>query len=223
MSTSSFAISIPPLPEGWTGTPDDFIVFLNDNARFISTGDALAGQVGGSRPTTDVGLFINGQQIEVWRADIGEYRPITTVPIGTVIDWCGSSNTPPDNYLMADGSLVLIATYQELYDVIGRSFTDASADPLYFRLPDGKGRVFAGAGIGNYNPTSDAAIHNGVMIQREIGEYYGHEWLSFREVTPAGSQTPRYNPLMAATPDNTSRFIGVSQPTVFARKLIRYK
>lgn len=78
--------------------------------------------------------------------------------IGELIMFAGATS-PNVNWLVCDGSSVLIDDYPALYDVIGDTY--GAALPTYFRLPDLAGRSPAGVGAGAGIPTV------------ALGEYYG--------------------------------------------------
>lgn len=67
--------------------------------------------------------------------------PIGGLPAGSIIQW--SSNTPPNNWLLCDGSLVSRTTYASLFAVIGTTY-GAGDGTTTFALPDLKGRVPVG-------------------------------------------------------------------------------
>lgn len=80
--------------------------------------------------------------------------------IGEIVPFAGSVS-PKINWLECDGSEVLIATYPDLYIVIGDTYGTASAD--HFRLPDLRGRTPAGTGTGtDLSPVT-------------VGQSYGEE------------------------------------------------
>lgn len=60
---------------------------------------------------------------------------------GVMMDFCGA--TPPDGWLICDGSAVSRATYARLFAVIGTTFGSGNGTTT-FSLPDGRGRVIAG-------------------------------------------------------------------------------
>lgn len=78
--------------------------------------------------------------------------------IGELITFAGATS-PNVNWLLCDGSNVLIDDYPDLYAVIGDAFGVAPA--TYFKLPDLRGRTPAGVGTGAGIPTVT------------LGEYYG--------------------------------------------------
>lgn len=63
-----------------------------------------------------------------------------TVPTGAIVYW--GTATPPDGYLLCDGSSLLRATYTALFAVIGTVY--GSVDGTHFTLPDLRGRVVVG-------------------------------------------------------------------------------
>lgn len=224
--TTNIQISFPPLPEGWAGTPQALLQFIQDNASFTSTGDLLTGQIGGSRPTTNVGLWVNGVYIEAFVQGKG-YQPLLTVPIGAVLDWPSALNAPPDNYLFAEGQLLLITDYQALADVYGRTYVKVADDTNHFRVPDYRGRIGVGASAtaGQFDPLS--ATGDGAMTIRTPGTYFGYEWPSFKVNAPLNAHTPRYSmTIKGSSPkyeQNTTTFNGVQNPSVGVRKIIRAK
>jgi microcystin-dependent protein len=170
MPTIDMSVQIPPLPAGWKGSPDDLLQFLAEEGVFTLQGDFPAAQVGGARPTEDVGIWYGDDSIE--RFTNGKYRPISDVPIGAIFPFAGTGAVIPANYLLCDGRLVLRDDYAELFAVIGTVYNRADDIVTSFRLPDYRGRVPVGAGVGDY-------ISQGVTgVMREVvaGQYSGFEW-----------------------------------------------
>jgi microcystin-dependent protein len=66
------------------------------------------------------------------------------VPIGAILPYAGG--TPPDGYLLCDGSEIERTKYGDLYDIIGVIYNGASAliGVGTFRLPDLRGRFSLG-------------------------------------------------------------------------------
>ena len=58
---------------------------------------------------------------------------VTTDPTGNIITF--ASGTAPDGYLLCDGSMVNIADYQNLFDVIGNTY-NTGTHQTKFRLPN---------------------------------------------------------------------------------------
>lgn len=80
--------------------------------------------------------------------------------IGEIVAFAGATS-PKTTWLECDGSEVLIASYPDLYIVIGDTFGTATED--YFKLPDLRGRALAGSGTGtDLSPVT-------------IGQAYGEE------------------------------------------------
>jgi microcystin-dependent protein len=64
-------------------------------------------------------------------------------PIGTVVCFVGI-NIPSD-YMLCDGTKLLIAEYSELFKTIGQTFNKSDTDStLYFNLPDLRGQFVRG-------------------------------------------------------------------------------
>ena len=74
---------------------------------------------------------------------------VYAVPIGTILSY--ASATPPNGFLVCDGSEVLKTDYAELFEIIGDTWGTAS-DTTKFKLPNAKGRVLQGAdgNLGTY-------------------------------------------------------------------------
>ena len=64
-----------------------------------------------------------------------------SVPIGVVMMFMNSS--PPDKYMICDGSSLLITDYQDLFDIIGSTYTNIPSS-TNFNLPDMRGLFVRG-------------------------------------------------------------------------------
>lgn len=215
-------LAAPPFPEGAQMNPSQFAQWLVENISFTATGAFLGGQIGGARPTSDVGLFINGRRIEVFNN--GKYRSLLAVPIGAMMPWPSSLLSLPDeDYQFCNGQLLLKNDFPDLAAVLGDTWKSLGDDSTFFRLPDTVGRVPVGVGTGNYNPKKDPSIKIGGLTKRATGEYYGSEWPTYRQTTPDAGVTPRY--YYAPYPNGTNRefFTGISQPSFVTPWIIRAK
>lgn len=67
--------------------------------------------------------------------------PAGGVPAGSIIQW--SSNTPPANWLICDGSAVSRVLYPSLFAVVGTTYGSGDGSTT-FNLPDLRGRVAVG-------------------------------------------------------------------------------
>lgn len=214
MPKIDITVSIPPLPEGFAGTPDDLLAFVSENAIFTLDGETPAGQIGGARPTEDVGVWYGDFSIEKFID--GKYRPITDVPIGAMFPWASSSSAPPENYLFCVGQSVLRSDYPELFAVIGTTYGTPESGTT-FTLPDTQGRAITGAGIGSYELQGII----GVMAERIVGEYFGLEYAK-RVEKHAGSPAAQMKDI--ATPDiGGTRYLSVVQPSLAMQWIIRYR
>jgi len=72
------------------------------------------------------------------------------VPIGTVIDFAGS--TPPDGYLTCDGRAYRILDYPRLADALGNTWGPLTEDTFY--VPNLMGRTTVGFGTNYFSGTS---------------------------------------------------------------------
>jgi microcystin-dependent protein len=79
---------------------------------------------------------------------------VATVPIGSIITYAGL--TPPQGYLLCDGSEVLISTYPELFSVLGDTYKGPEnyIGLATFRLPDLRGRF----------PLGKDSMNNGIAV-----------------------------------------------------------
>ena len=111
-------------------------------------------------------------QIEVdsgWQIENPPAQQVySNTPIGTVLSFVGQ--TPPNGYLLCDGSSYAVADYQDLYDVIGNTY---GGDTENFNVPDYRETVLIGVG----ENTTDAITTHDVY---ELGEFkddqlQGHE------------------------------------------------
>ncbi|MBO9507985.1 tail fiber protein [Thalassospira sp. A3_1] len=80
-----------------------------------------------------------------YEADIDQFAPIA-VPTASVLPFAGS--TVPQGYLLCDGAEVSATDYANLFAQIGTTYGEASEEGL-FKLPDLRGRVPVGAGLGD--------------------------------------------------------------------------
>lgn len=202
-----------PFPEGWQGDLDEHRIQLFSTLTFEGEGDFLFGQVGGSQPTEDIGIWINGQQIYTWDAATSTYKPIKTEEVGVVKAYLGS--TAPPFYLMCDGSQHEKTRYPELYSLIGIAYNRTADDPngASFRVPDYRGRNPRGAGTGTYDPLGGALPNMREILMHEYG---GKEW-------PFRRETKHLNQPAAADPPGDSLFYtAVKHATLYTRSVPPY-
>jgi prepilin-type N-terminal cleavage/methylation domain-containing protein len=82
-----------------------------------------------------------------------------SLPVGTSI--AGYWTTPPDEYLLEDGSAISRTTYSDLYNLIGTTY-GAGDGTTTFNIPDSRGRATVGLSA------SDAEFNT-------VGEKYGEK------------------------------------------------
>ncbi len=68
------------------------------------------------------------------------------IPTGTIMDY--AAIMPPTGWLLCDGTEITQTEYVKLFDTIGSAFNKGDEQPGNFRLPDFRGRVPIGAGLG---------------------------------------------------------------------------
>lgn len=81
---------------------------------------------------------------------------VYAVPIGTILSY--ASATPPNGFLVCDGSEVSKSTYADLFEVIGDTYGKAT-DTSKFKLPDLRDKFVQGAN-GNLGTSKDAGLPN---------------------------------------------------------------
>ncbi len=84
----------------------------------------------GNRPETETSPL-------PWLESLYPPRGENGVPTGSILYVCGE--TPPDGYLVADGSIVLRASYPALFEAIGTLYGTSDNGMTTFRLPDLRG------------------------------------------------------------------------------------
>ena len=95
--------------------------------------------------------------------------PVGGLPAGSIMAW--GTNTPPANWLIADGSAVSRSTYSSLFAVIGTQY-GAGNGTTTFNLPDLRGRVPVGRNGGTFGTlagTGGAETHS-----LSVGEMPNH-------------------------------------------------
>jgi microcystin-dependent protein len=102
------------------------------------------------------------------------------LPAGSIMAW--GTNTPPANWLIADGSAVSRSTFSSLFAVIGTQY-GAGNGTTTFNLPDLRGRVPVGRNGGTFGTLAgtggaETHVHDssgmtaGLNISRVGGETY---------------------------------------------------
>lgn len=97
------------------------------------------------------------------------------VQIGSIQSHAGQ--TAPDGFLVCDGSIVNIADYPKLYEVLGTSWGYGNNDGLTFHLPDLRGRFLRGQdGTAGRDPDagSRTAANAGGATGDNVGSVQGN-------------------------------------------------
>lgn len=206
------------LPEGWEGTPDQLLEFYAANSTYQIDGDFPAGQIGGSRPTQDIGVWYNATSIETFRD--GKYQPITDVPPGSIVIWPGANSSAPENYLFCEGQSLTRTDYPELFAVIGTTYGSESATT--FTLPDFRGRFPSGSGVGDMKYQSIT----GKIPERAVGAYFGYVWPTLETTalyTGAPTKSMTYVSILPLISGTTTRpkYASSLPPSIAMRFIIR--
>lgn len=228
MPQIDIGVEIPPLPEGWSGTPDELFEFFKESAVFTFDGDFPTGQIGGSRPTQDSGIWYGDNGVE--KFSNGAYRTITDVPVGALIPWASASASPPENYLLADGASYLKTLYPELSTAIGTTWGAGVAAPLTFNVPDLRGRFPVGIGIGDYKyqgivgKMKEVVVSNGSTggTGGANPAYMGFEWPSpVAGIWPGAPITLVKTATSAVLTAAKTSYVRIASPSIAAFWLIR--
>lgn len=92
--------------------------------------------------------------------------------IGEIVEYAGDTSPKPE-WLVCDGSEVLIADYPDLYVVVGDKFGTASTD--HFKLPDFRRRAPSGASAGGSVPALAVGTQYGAEEHTlTVGELAAH-------------------------------------------------
>lgn len=129
-------------------------------------------------------------------------QTLAALPIGVEMDWPGT--TAPNLWLLEYGQVVAQTSYPELFDVLGTIYNTGGEGAGNFRLPDGRGAVYAGkADMGG---TDKANLPGGTTLGAIIGGQAGTGVTS--TVTISQAQLPNVsftNSSIAASDDRIFR------------------
>jgi len=207
----AISFTVDSLPEGWSGTPQEFAEAIAERLHGYGSGNFLIGVSGGTTPTSDQGLFVSSAgttdghgQLLTWSATASKYLPIYSAPVGSIIMYAASANPETigevePNYILCNGHEYLVAEFPELYSKIGILWGGSLG--VSFKVPDLRGRIPLGAGIGvDYLSASKA------LIERTIGMtsgYQGHDFVSNVPKAPNGPTTPANQSVGGLVPGTT--------------------
>lgn len=99
--------------------------------------------------------------------------PVGGLPAGSIMAW--GTNTPPANWLLADGAAVSRSVYSSLFAVIGTTYGTGDGTST-FNLPDLRGRVPVGKNAGTFGTlgaTGGAETHT--LTEAQIPPHT-HSW-----------------------------------------------
>ena len=92
---------------------------------------------------------------------VPEFDEAPASPVGSIVSYVMPS--PPRGWLNCDGAEINLHIYRDLYNVIGTTFGTTSSPHLTFKLPDLRGRIPLGNGLG------------AGLTDRVLGNASGHE------------------------------------------------
>ncbi len=236
MPSANIQLSFPSLPEGFIGTPDDFLAWISANAQFTIGGTSLVGQVGTppANAATDTGLYVdvsNTREIACFNPTAGAYTYLGP-PVGGMMFYpvANISAPPNSNWLFCEGQSVSQTTYAALFALMGTAY--GSAKSGYFNLPDMRGRVPIGAdsvspdATGNTSGNAGASPLSGPNVTVASGVLP-----SYSAGTYAGSITPQNVAIAPGAPNGFRLAAGslvgsgnvtyIQPPSIVGRWLIR--
>lgn len=135
---------VPSVITGQTYSAGNYNTYVKDNINSLLVFTTAGDLVYASSSTTLARLGI-GTEGYVLTVVSGLPVWATSVPIGVVTSWAGSS--VPTNWLDCDGSLKSKSTYAALYAILGTIW--GAGDASNFNLPDLRGQTIIGVGTGS--------------------------------------------------------------------------
>lgn len=115
------------------------------------------------------GNEITSAQYNALRDDI-ETVLNSAVPIGTVVEWAGSSENLATGWLVCDGSAISRETYSDLYTIQGNVF-GAGDGSTTFNLPDIRDRFVVGVGSAYTQNAKGGASSNDLAHTHTIASH----------------------------------------------------
>lgn len=121
---------------GYSGSGAAAVIFDGESAAGLRTYVTLSPVRAGQRV-----VLIPVGHTYVVLGPVSGGTPGGDLPPGTSLE--GHWTAAPSGFLLEDGSVVLRATYPELFAVLGTRYNTGGETLLQFRLPDSRGRVAA--------------------------------------------------------------------------------
>lgn len=143
--------------------------------------------------------------------------PVGGLPAGSIMAW--ATNTPPANWLLADGSAVSRSVYSSLFAVIGTQYGVGDGSTT-FTLPDLRGRVPVGKNGGTFGTlgaTGGAETHT--LTEAQLPPHKHTVNIDYKDDTGAHNHGSRGGQLMqgslnrsgVSTDANTMSTVGSGQ------------
>lgn len=141
------------------------------------------------------GVPINAGYVKGSKGDKGDAGADFTVAAGFIQPFAGS--VPPSGWMLCDGSELLRAQYPELFSVIGTTY--GSSGPLYFNLPDFRGRTLVGIDGAQIEFNAIGKIGGAKTHILTIAEMpsHSHQWANAGTNNP-GSVPANYDDIVGA-------------------------
>lgn len=182
-----------------------------------------------AKPADTDFIFDGSGQLRKFKVAIRE-RLLVLSPIGSIIDY--GSDTPPEGWLVCDGSAISRATYADLFAVIGTAFGNGDGATT-FNLPDKRGRFSRGRANGQATDPDRAtrtAISGG-NTGDNVGSYQTDQYLAHNHTLyrrTAGGGSTGYSSALIGQPSYTYAYTynaggNESRPiNVYCTSIIKY-
>lgn len=151
-----------------------------------------------------------------WQREGTQAEIIALVPAGTVVQTAGSS--APTGWLLCDGTEKAIATYPNLYAVLGTTYGTltngaGAAGTTHFRVPDTRGRVpmGSGTGAGDGSSGSNSVPSGTALTARTLGSWGGAQ----THTLTASELAPHYHAIYTKNDDFNSTSGGTAVGPTF--------
>lgn len=219
MPTLAFKFKAGKITEGFRGNTQKFVDKLAEILTGYVDGSFLTGQIGGVKPTEDIGIWVHEGQIDLWDSSASDYKPFSSVPPGSVMAFAGS--VAPDNFLLCDGKEYQREEYPTLFGIIG--VLHGSSSNLTFKVPDLRSRYIVGAGVGIAHTDASSAqeaTNIGSLRERLVGYFYGHEFIRNEERAPNPVTSVKAQRATLTAPTN-NKFTSCTPPSVGLQYIIR--
>lgn len=148
------------------------VLFAQDAMTILSENGNVG--IGTETPTEKLEVAgnarVNGEIQAEYHGEVRNIMPYLA-PIGTILPFAGQHDKIPAGWILCDGRELTIDDYQDLYDVIGRSWGFGGTT---FRVPDLRGQFLRGvdheAGV-DPDVADRHNLYNGGVTGNQAGSY----------------------------------------------------